>query len=171
LTFTRQLIEFLNRLLSKANLRLDSQTLAKQEIARLDQATQNAAFTSAPYPVPRCYETHEAVPLLASLPKYQQELKNLRDKISNGVGYQLDNGFYTSPDTEILYSLVREMKPQRILEIGCGNSKRITRQPIRDGGLETKLICLAPPTPGSCRIRGRITSVPGRKFSGVETSK
>lgn len=144
MTLLRQLITFSNRLLSKANLKLDSQTQAKREVKRLDQAAGRSVFTSPLYRVPLCYENHEAAPLLAALPKYEQELVKLRETNSNTVGYQLENGFYTSPDTEILYTLIRELKPQRILEIGCGNSTRITRQAIRDGSLQTKLTCLDP---------------------------
>lgn len=144
MTLTRQIIELSNRLLGKANLKLDSLTLTKREVARLDQAAERNVFTTALYPVPPCYTTHEAAPLLEALPKYQQELQNLRETSTNAVGYQLENGFYSSPDTEILYTLVRELNPKRILEIGCGNSTRITRQAIRDGGLQTKLTCLDP---------------------------
>jgi hypothetical protein len=144
MTLKRKLIEYINAPLRCLNLQLETQTMTKREVARIDEAKARKVFEHAIYPVPACFATDEVAALLAALPKYHSAFDSFRDVSKNQVGYQFANGFYTSPDTEILYTLVRELQPKRILEIGCGNSTRITRQAILDGSLETKLTCLDP---------------------------
>jgi predicted O-methyltransferase YrrM len=144
MTFQRHLVQFLNRILVPLNLKLDSQTLAKREVERLHKATERKVFDTPIYPLPPKFQNHQGQLIFQALPKYQEAFDRLRTTATNQVGYQFENGFYTSPDTEILYTLVRELAPKQILEIGCGNSTRITRQAIRDGNLSTQLTCLDP---------------------------
>ncbi len=59
-------------------------------------------------------------------------------------GYDPRNSFYRSPDTEILYLMVRSRKPKRIVEIGSGNSTRVVRQAIYDGGIDVEHFAIDP---------------------------
>ncbi|WP_235754343.1 class I SAM-dependent methyltransferase [Ruegeria pomeroyi] len=50
----------------------------------------------------------------------------------------------TTPDAEALYLMIRRYQPRRVIEVGCGNSTRITRQAALDGGLETEITAIDP---------------------------
>jgi hypothetical protein len=47
-------------------------------------------------------------------------------------------------DAEVLYAVLRHHRPRRIIEVGSGNSTRLMRQAIKDGGLHTHLTCIDP---------------------------
>ena len=40
--------------------------------------------------------------------------------------------------------MIRRFQPRQVIEVGCGNSTRVTRQAIIDGGLETKITAIDP---------------------------
>jgi predicted O-methyltransferase YrrM len=42
----------------------------------------------------------------------------------------LSNGTYEAGDAEFLYQFIREVKPKKIIEIGCGNSSKIMRSAL-----------------------------------------
>ncbi len=144
MTIARTAIQLLNRGLALANLRLDSMTAEKRKIAAVDVAAQRGAFTKQAYPTPSCFADVDYQAVLDALAQHQSVFNSFKSTSSNTVGYQFGNYFYTSPDAEVLYTLVRKLQPKTILELGCGNSTRITRQAIRDGQLASKLICLDP---------------------------
>lgn len=54
------------------------------------------------------------------------------------------NAYFGRNDANTLYSMVRHLKPRRIIEIGSGNSTRFARQAITDGKLDTRIICIDP---------------------------
>jgi hypothetical protein len=62
----------------------------------------------------------------------------------NPVGYTFDNEYYGSPDAEVLYAMVRTAVPPRVVEVGCGQSTRVTRLAIRDASLPTRVIAVDP---------------------------
>jgi predicted O-methyltransferase YrrM len=144
MTIARTAIELINRGLALANLKLDSMTSEKQRWAALDVAAQRGAFTKQAYPTPSCFANVSYQWVLDQQAQYRTVFDSFKSTASNAVGYQFGNYFYTSPDAEVLYTIIRTLQPKTILEIGCGNSTRITRQAIRDGQLASKLICLDP---------------------------
>jgi predicted O-methyltransferase YrrM len=58
------------------------------------------------------------------VPKYQSEWLSKSAPFFS-VSYSYGNGFFETVDAEIAYSLVREFKPQRIVEVGGGYSSRV----------------------------------------------
>ncbi|MFP4361978.1 MAG: class I SAM-dependent methyltransferase, partial [Alphaproteobacteria bacterium] len=52
--------------------------------------------------------------------------------------------WFTGLDAAALYTLVRDRRPRRVVEIGSGHSTRITARAIADGGLATELIAVDP---------------------------
>lgn len=58
--------------------------------------------------------------------------------------YTFQNNYFSSPDAEVLYAIVREFRPKNIVEVGSGNSTKIMRQAILDGGLDCKLVSIDP---------------------------
>jgi hypothetical protein len=55
-----------------------------------------------------------------------------------------ENEFLSGLDMLALYGMVRETRPRRYVEIGCGISTRVARAAIRDGALPTEMICVDP---------------------------
>lgn len=63
--------------------------------------------------------------------------------------YYLRNQWFDTVDAEILHCMVREFKPRRVVEIGCGFSTRVTTAAIRRNREENpdyqcELICIDP---------------------------
>ncbi|MEM9580015.1 MAG: class I SAM-dependent methyltransferase [Pseudomonadota bacterium] len=71
-------------------------------------------------------------------------LKKLNTHGGNDTDFHNDNGYFDQTDADVLYMLIRSYKPKHVLEIGCGQSTRVTRQAIIDGGLDTKLSAIDP---------------------------
>jgi hypothetical protein len=64
--------------------------------------------------------------------KFRSEFRKLPhdDTISHGR-YNFNNNAYTYGDAEVLYSIIRQTKPRRIVEIGSGFSTLLTAEAIR----------------------------------------
>lgn len=58
--------------------------------------------------------------------------------------YILANEFFGPVDAEVYYSMIDKFRPNRIVEIGGGNSTRLARKAIAELGLSTRLICIDP---------------------------
>lgn len=134
----------LNALLASANLRLESLTAERQEQARLATLHTAGHFAKAVFPLLPGFENSSARLVLDNLSQHRARFETFSDAARNDVGYSFANDYFTSPDTEVLYTLVRLFQPGRVIEIGSGNSTRITRQAIRDGKLATRLTCIDP---------------------------
>lgn len=91
--------------------------------------------------------------LTQSLPTFRTRLEQLsayfdpasipEHKVDEFTPYWL-NAYFGRTDANVLYSMVRHLKPKRIIEIGSGNSTRFARQAITDGRLDTKITCIDP---------------------------
>ncbi|BAZ43124.1 hypothetical protein NIES4102_01200 [Chondrocystis sp. NIES-4102] len=68
---------------------------------------------------------------------YQQEyLKFPSEPINSDREYYLNNSAYGRGDAEILYSMIRHIKPKRIIEIGSGRTTLLISQAINQNKLE-----------------------------------
>jgi predicted O-methyltransferase YrrM len=140
----RAALNGLNQVLSTLNLQLDTLTAARLERQRLREIDRRGWFDQPVYPLPASFTNPRYQRLLDELPKYRERFDTFARAEANDVGFQFDNGFYGSPDAEVLYAMVRTLRPRRIVEIGCGNSTRIIRQAIRDGQIDCKHIGIDP---------------------------
>jgi hypothetical protein len=110
--------------------------------------------------------------------KYQPEFEQFGNPTSTpSNGFSLANPSFGSVDGEILYCVVRHFRPNTVIEIGSGNSTRISAMAILknadETGKMTKLIAIEPyPNamiekgfPGLARlIRAPVQSVPLAEF-------
>lgn len=55
-----------------------------------------------------------------------------------------NNNFLPGLDIIGIYGLIRELKPSKYVEIGSGNSTKVVRKAISDGGLDTRIISIDP---------------------------
>ena len=89
------------------------------------------------------------------LAAYNKEFRcyPIREEESRG-GYYLLNGRFMAVDGNMYYSLIRRIKPKRILEIGCGFSTMLASDAIqknRDEGAACRLICVEPYPPSQIK--------------------
>jgi hypothetical protein len=70
------------------------------------------------------------------------ELGNYRDELSR-LKFDFTNAFFSGFDAAIYYSLIRHLKPQRIIEIGGGYSTQIAYRALSANGTG-KLTCIEP---------------------------
>ena len=80
------------------------------------------------------------------LEKYALEFNN--KEIFSAFGYSEDSSGLISGDAEVLYAMVREKKPSRIIEIGSGGSTKIIaaalRMNFRENSQKSQLISIEP---------------------------
>ena len=62
---------------------------------------------------------------------------NFSENSEDSLAYHYNNGFFETVDAEIAYSLVRQFKPSRIIEVGGGHSTRVLGAALQINLLET----------------------------------
>jgi predicted O-methyltransferase YrrM len=70
---------------------------------------------------------------------YASELIDLKldDKSADPLEFSFNNGNFESGDAEFLYQMIRHLKPQKIIEIGSGNSTKIAHKAVIRNYVET----------------------------------
>src|SRR4051794_24974747 len=111
----------LNRLLAPLNIRLESLTADRHEARRLAILSAQGQFERAVYPISPAMEAFDPAFLADAYREYAASIERLKQPHTNDVGYvYAGNGFFRSPDMEVLYCLVRRLAPGRIIEVGSG---------------------------------------------------
>lgn len=172
MSLARKALTQVNGCLSWVNLELRTLTATKQETERLQTARNQGVFSSAIYPVSKVYlqNTHEKI--LIAVRDHQTRFKTFVRAQENDVGYEFSNGFFSSPDAEVLYTIVRMFRPRHIVEVGCGNSTKIIRQAIIDGGLSAVLTCIDPcPRQDVSNLADRVIKKPVETLDPVRLVK
>lgn len=133
-----------NKGLNRIGLHLDSLTAYRRETTRLESLEEAGYFDRPVFPIPKAFENVELDGLIEDLGKFRSRFDDLAQTNRNAVGFTFDNGFFSSPDAEILYCIVRRFAPKRIVEVGSGNSTKISRLAVSDGGLNAELYSIDP---------------------------
>jgi methyltransferase family protein len=156
---------WINGPLGCCNLQLASLTAQRRETRRLQKLADSGYFDRPVFPVPRAMADMDCTPVLTALRELLPRFADFANTAANDVDYRLDNGYFSSPDAEVLYAMLRLYKPGRIVEIGCGNSTKLSRQAIIDGGLSTRLTCIDPcPRTDVSRFADEIFSQPAEQL-------
>jgi predicted O-methyltransferase YrrM len=97
---------------------------------------------------------------LNSISDYCEELEREFPAVAAAItGYYWDNPFFTGLDAAALYTLVRTIRPQRIVEIGSGFSSHISLRALERNG-QGKLISVEPhPTVRLLELSDQIQTV------------
>ena len=95
----------------------------------LEQITRRREFLSIDF------NWANQLALLNDLIAYRDELSALE--------FNFDNGYFSGFDAAVYYSLIRHLKPQRIIEIGGGYSTQLAAKALRANG-GGKLTCIEP---------------------------
>ena len=85
------------------------------------------------------------------------------DAIAQQGTFNLKNGWFGGPDACAYYALIRDLKPRRIIEIGCGYSTRLASLAIglNDAeGSPAEITCIEPyPNPVLTQSKARYTLI------------
>jgi predicted O-methyltransferase YrrM len=90
------------------------------------------------------FESMHLTPSFEEITNYRGRFDDFEDPTRNDVAYSWDNEYFSSPDAEVAYTMVRNAKPRTIVEVGSGHSTKILRQAILDAQSQTRLICIDP---------------------------
>lgn len=109
-------------------------------------------------------------PYLPRLREFASRVEGDRDRP------RFDQTWLPGLDGACAYALTRELKPERILEIGSGHSTRFMARAMADGGLSTELTSIDPqPRRGidhlcSREIRATVDTLPQDTFSRLRAN-
>jgi hypothetical protein len=85
--------------------------------------------------------------LAAALPGIETLLARLApamDQARRSLGPLAANRFFAGGDAEAAYAMIKDLRPQRVIEIGSGNSTHIMRRAASDAGLALHITCIDP---------------------------
>ncbi|WP_170393904.1 class I SAM-dependent methyltransferase [Ruegeria arenilitoris] len=134
----------INAALEELGVKLVDKVTELDERARLEAFERAGGLTRPAYALSPGMEGFDITELVAEYGQHAAALEALKDPARNQTGYRLGNGYYDSPDADALYLMIRRFAPKRVIEVGCGNSTRVTRQAIIDGGLDTQITAIDP---------------------------
>lgn len=144
MALTTRIKELLNAALKRVNLKIDSMTAERLEQKRLSDYACTVGYDGPAYALSPGMSEFDPGPMAEAFARHQDAIERLKDPKRNDTGYLPKNNYYESPDLEALYLMVRRFAPTTVIEIGCGNSTKITRQAIMDGALATRLVAIDP---------------------------
>ena len=122
-----------NLMLGHVNLRLDTLTAEKIEGERIEILKAAGHLAEPAFPLLPGMSEFAAENLIEYHHMFRHDLESLMQGRCTPGLYDPGNSFFRTPDAEVLYLMVRGLRPSRVLEVGSGNSTRIVRQAINDG--------------------------------------
>ncbi len=134
----------LNAVLDRFGVKLIDKVTEREERARLEAFERAGGLTRPAYALSPGMDKFDITQFVEEYRQHAGALDALKDPARNQTGYRVGNGYYDSPDADALYLMIRRFQPKRVIEVGCGNSTRVTRQAIIDGGLETQITAIDP---------------------------
>jgi predicted O-methyltransferase YrrM len=89
------------------------------------------------------------VNLLDRIQKYEQDLGAIGSQPPPAPRW--DQDWFPRLDAAAAYTMVRETRPRRIVEVGSGHSTRFLARAVADGGLDTRITAIDPQPRASIR--------------------
>lgn len=134
----------INAALDELGVKLIDKVTEQDERVRLEAFERAGGLTRPAYALSPGMEEFDITQLVDAYTRHADDLAALKDPARNQTGYVTNNGYYDSPDADALYLMIRRFQPKRVIEVGCGNSTRVTRQAIIDGALDTTITAIDP---------------------------
>ena len=75
---------------------------------------------------------------------YKKEYESIPYDDPGDGRFFIRNGYFEEVDSEVLYSIIRWLKPKRIIEIGAGYSTMVAREAVSLNGTESRIISIDP---------------------------
>ena len=135
--------EIANSFLRMGNMRIETLTAERAEMSRLRKLVERGHFERPIFPILSQFAECDPSRILQQIKSDETRFAAILES-SEPNGFNLDNEYYTTPDAEVLYSIVQLYRPQRIVEIGSGHSTHLFRCAIRDTQLATRLVSIDP---------------------------
>ncbi len=85
--------------------------------------------------------------LVKRLSAYSPEIQKLADESPSPSKFNFLNSFYVEFDAAVYYAILRDIKPSKVIEIGCGYSTQIAAKALamnNQDGKKGKIICIEP---------------------------
>lgn len=114
------------------------------EQARLRAFEARGGLDGAAYALSPRMAEYRPDNIIATFKRFEADLQNLNTPGASQTGFDFTNGYFGSPDSDVLYLMIRDLRPGKIVEVGCGHSTRVARQAVIDGALQTELIAIDP---------------------------
>jgi hypothetical protein len=166
--FTTYIKDVINGVLRHANVKLDALTAQKFEAERIFHQTAIGQFEKPVYPLLDGMSTFDGRRLSGAFAAWRTDIERLMQGVSP-TRFDRTNSFYSTPDAEILYLMVRSLAPKRVVEIGSGNSTRIIRQAIADGKLSASHVAIDPEPRAD--ITGLVDRIIRRRFEETDVTE
>jgi predicted O-methyltransferase YrrM len=146
LAFTTRTRLLVNRVLANVGLQLGTTVAQRAEEVRLRGLQEKGHWTKSNYDQGLKFEPDKYLTFLRETCLPYKEAYSKFPVSPNGdqKAFYLDNGYFRSVDAEVLYSVIRHRKPNRIIEVGSGFSTRLIASAIKDGQLSSKLTSIDP---------------------------
>lgn len=143
MALTTQIKQALNRVLAPVNLKLETLTSDRAELRRLEHLASQGHFDRPICPIPSSFVPPPDA-LVETIRASASRFEDFTAEGSNPVRYSFNNSYFSSPDAEVLYAMLRWLRPSLYVEVGSGNSTRVARQAVIDGNLSTRIVCVDP---------------------------
>jgi hypothetical protein len=143
MALTTNIKNTINAIIRSTNIKIDTLTAQKIESDRILRQKHNGQFNRPVFPLLTGITEYDCSYLAEMYGACRTDIDRL---MTGAPPARLDrnNPFYSTPDAEILYLMVRCLAPKRIIEVGSGNSTRIIRQAIADGNLDVHHVAIDP---------------------------
>lgn len=168
MAFTTDIKRATNQVIATLNVKLETLTAERAEMARIERMRRSGYFERPAFPLFAGLADFNSDAIETALLRYSHEIDALMRGGAEPSQFDPTNDFFKSPDAEILYSMVRTFAPRRIVEIGSGHSTRVVRQAIGDGRISVKHIAIDP-APRS-DISGLVDEMVLSRFEDVRAS-
>jgi hypothetical protein len=143
MAWTTMLKTTVNRCLETLNVQITSGTAERAERARLIALDRAGQFSSPVLPVLKQFEACDPQPLIHAVSRFRKNTERFSQRRSEN-NYSYYNEYFTSPDAEVAYAMIRQRRPKCVIEVGSGHSTKLFRTAIQDGAIHTKLISIDP---------------------------
>ena len=143
MAMTNKIKHLINTGLGFANLRLETLTAERAERERLLRLERAGHFLQQVFPVLPQIARCDPRPVLDAVEQYRESTSRFVQAREGGT-FSFSNEYFSSPDAEVAYALVRKLHPTCIVEIGSGSSTHLFREAITDENLKTRIVSIDP---------------------------
>lgn len=143
MAFTSSAKRVANRLLAPLGVRLDSLTMEHAESDRLRALEARGQFDRQVFPLLPQFQTCDPSPVFQQIATDRIRFAALVDERSEAP-FPLENSYFTTPDADVLYSIVQMYRPEKIVEVGSGNSTHLFFLAVREAALVTQIVSIDP---------------------------
>jgi Methyltransferase domain len=138
----REIKDRVNGFLKPLNVRIATLTAEQQEHSRLLKLEAAGHFVEPAFPLLKPFANCDPSEILVTVKRFKRETDQFLE--AKGNRYSYANDYFTSPDAEVAYAVLRNIKPRYLIEVGSGNSTQLFREAINDGALGTKIVSIDP---------------------------